>query len=162
MRQGLSAAKAAGAELLQSYGLGVLAHAYGKTGRDEEGLAALAQALDAAHDAGDRFYEAELHRLKGELLLERFESGNNSQVAAAETSWLTEAEACFHQAINVARRQQAKSLESRAVMSLSRLYQKQGKQGEARRMLDELYNWFTEGVDSKDLKEAKALIEIVS
>jgi len=162
LRQGLGAAKAAGAELLQSYGLGVLAHAYRKVGRDEEGLAALAQALDAAHGAGDRFYEAELHRLKGDLLLERFESGNNSQVVAAEPSWLTEAEACFHQAINVARRQQAKSLELRAVMSLSRLYQKQGKKGEARQMLVESYNWFTEGFDSKDLKEAKAHIESVS
>jgi predicted ATPase len=160
--QGLGAAKPAGAEMLQSYGLGVLAHAYGKVGRDEEGLAALAQALDAAHGAGDRFYEAELHRLKGELLLKRVESGNNSQVAAAEPSWLTEAEACFHQAINVARRQQAKSLELRAVISLSRLCQKQGNREEARQMLDESYNWFTEGFDSKDLKEAKELIENVS
>ena len=94
--------------------------------------------------------------------MERFESGNNSQVVADEPSWLAEAEACFHQAINVARRQQAKSLELRAVMSLSRLCQKQGKREEARQMLDESYNWFTEGFDSKDLKEAKALIEIVS
>jgi len=162
LRQGVSAAKAAGAELLQSYGLGVLAHAYGKAGREEEGLAELAHALDVAHDAGDRFYEAELHRLKGELLLGRFESGNNSQVAAAEPSWPAEAEACFHQAINVARRQHAKSLELRAVMSLSRLYQKQGKREEARQMLAESYGWFTEGFDSKDLKEAKALIESVS
>jgi len=162
LRQGLGAAKAAGAELLQSYGFGVLAQAYGKVGRDEEGLAALAQALDAAHGAGDRFYEAELHRFKGELLLKRFESGNNFRGAAAEPSGLVEAEACFHQAINVARSQQAKSLELRAVMSLSRLYQKKGKQGEARQMLAESYNWFTEGFDSEDLKEAKALIESVS
>ena len=72
---------------------------------------------------------------------------------------MEEAEACFHKAIEIARKQQAKSLELRAVMSLSRLWQQQGKKDEARQMLAKVYNWFTEGFDTKDLQEAKALLE---
>ena len=119
----------------------------------EEGLSALAQALDVTHKTGEHFYEAELHRLKGELIL-----GTGGQQAL-------EAEACFYQAIDVARCQEAKSLELRAVMSLSRLWQKQGKKAkkeEAWQMLAEIYGWFTEGFDMADLKEAKALLDTLS
>jgi predicted ATPase len=93
-------------------------------------------------------WEAEIHRLKGELLLD------------SECS--SEAETCFLHAIDIARRQSAKSLELRAVMSLGRLFQRQGKRNEARQILVEIYGWFTEGFDTADLKEAKALLEELS
>jgi len=101
----------------------------------------------------DRFYEAELYRLKGELTLKQ------SRVESLASSAQKEAEGCFHKAIAIARRQNAKSLELRAVMSLARLWQQQGKQSEAHKLLSEIYNWFTEGFDTKDLQEAKALLE---
>ena len=107
----------------------------------------LAEALDAAHKNGERYNEAELYRLKGELLL----------ALSAENQ--SEAEVCFRQAIDIACQQSAKSLELRAVMSLSRLWQKQDKKEEARKMLAEIYGWFTEGFETRDLKEAKALLE---
>ena len=92
----------------------------------------------------------------GELTLQRFKvPGSKFKVAEPQA----EAEACFHKAIGIARRQQAKSLELRAVMSLSRLWQQQGKPHEAHQMLAELYGWFTEGFDTKDLQEAQVLLE---
>jgi predicted ATPase len=97
------------------------------------------------------FCEAELYRLKGQLTLQSQVESHKSKVE--------EAEACFLKAIEVARRQQAKSLELRAVMSLARLWRRQGKQHEAHKMLEEIYNWFTEGFDTKDLQEAKGLLE---
>ena len=100
---------------------------------------------------GERFYAAELYRLKGELTLAQ------SSVQRLESSVQKEAEACFHKAIEIARQQSEKSLELRAVMSLSRLWQ-QGKKKEAHEMLAEVYGWFTEGFDTKDLQEAKALL----
>jgi len=100
-----------------------------------------------AHISGARFYQAEVHRIKGELLL--------AQDAADKGG----AEACFQNALQVARGQSAKSLELRAAMSLSRLWQKQGKIEEARNLLGEVYSWFTEGFDTADLKEAKLLLE---
>jgi predicted ATPase len=126
-----------------------LAEAFGKGGHTEEALAILTEGLAAADKTGEHWWDAELHRLKAELML----------VQEADEA---EVEACFHQAIDVARRQQAKSFELRATMSLSRLWQKQGKVEEAREMLQEIYNWFTEGFDTRDLKEAKALLEELS
>jgi predicted ATPase len=99
-------------------------------------------------ETGERYYEAEIHRLKGELLLMQGDE------AEAETS--------FHKAIEVARRQSAKSWELRATVSLCRLWQKQGKVDEARQMLAEIYGWFTEGFDTPDLQEARALLEELS
>jgi predicted ATPase len=110
----------------------------------------LTEALAYTHTTGERFYEAELHRLKGELLL-----------ALSSENHLA-AEACFQQALEVARRQQAKSLELRVAMSLSRLWQCQGKRAEARQLLAEIYGWFTEGFDTADLLEAKALLEALT
>jgi predicted ATPase len=98
-------------------------------------------------DKGERFWEAELYRLKGELLL------------AGSAVHDTEAEISFRQAFDVARHQQAKSLELRAAMSLSRLWQRQGKRAEAQQLLAEVYGWFTEGFDTPDLQEAKALLD---
>jgi serine/threonine protein kinase/predicted ATPase len=144
MWQGLAGWRALGGELWRPTLLALLADAYGKAGRSAKALAVLAEALALANKNGERPYEAELYRLKGEFLL------------ASPTENQAEAEACFRQAIAIARRQSAKSLELRAVMSLSRLYQKQGKQAEARPMLAEIYGWFTEGLDTADLVEAAA------
>ncbi len=110
------------------------------------------------HKTGERVWEAELYRLKGQLTLQKFQvSGSKFQVPPNPQAE-AEAEACFLKAIEVARKQQAKSLELRAVMSVSRLWQRQGKKAEARQMLAEIYGWFTEGFDTKDLQEAKALL----
>jgi len=163
IRQGLATYQAAGAGILQSYYLVLLAEAYGKAGRAEEGLAALAEALTVVDNTGERFYEAELYRLRGELTLaqsrvQRLASSvQNPQSAFCNPQ--SEAEAHFLKAIEIAQRQQAKSLELRAVMSLSRLWQQQGKKKEAHALLVEVYNWFTEGFDTKDLQEAKALLD---
>jgi TOMM system kinase/cyclase fusion protein len=147
MHQGLAAFRTTGARVALPMYLAMLAEAYRKGGQPEEGLRVLAEALAAIHKNGARFYEAQLHQLKGELLL------------AASTAHQTEAEACFHQALAIARHQLAKSLELRAAMSLARLWQQQGKQVEARQLLAPIYGWFMEGFDTADLQEAKALLE---
>ncbi len=123
------------------------------------GLKQLTQADYPAtiNNSGERYYEAEMHRLKGELTLQKFRvSGSQFQVQNSPES---EAEECFLKAIGIAREQQAKSLELRAVMSLSQLWQSHGKKEEAHRMLAEIYGWFTDGFSSVDLKEARALLE---
>jgi hypothetical protein len=109
-------------------------------------------------------YEAELYRLYGELSLrmgEREKGGKGEDISHSPTPPFAPSspEACFLKAIEIARRQQAKSLELRATVSLARLWQQQGKQHAARNTLSEIYNWFTEGFDTKDLQEAKALLE---
>jgi predicted ATPase len=146
MRQGLDVCRTTGTGVLQAWPLALLAEAYGKMGQVEEGLATLAEALEGIHRTGERWYEAELYRLKGTLTLQ-------SKVPSLKSQVEEEAEACFHKAIEIARHQQAKSLELRAVMSLARLWQQQGKRDEARQMLAEIYGWFTEGFDTKDLQE---------
>jgi TOMM system kinase/cyclase fusion protein len=150
MRQGLAALQATGGEVRRQLFLPLLAEAYGGIGQSEEGLNVLAEALSAVEKTRGRFYEAELYRLRGELLLAR----------SAEHH--TEAETCFRQSLNIARRQQAKSWELRAGLSLSRLWQQQGKGDEARELLAEIYSWFTEGFDTADLQEARALLEELS
>jgi predicted ATPase len=149
LQQGLTAWKAAGSETYRTYFLALLAEALGEEGRVEEGLAVLSEALEQMHATGEGLHGAELHRLQGEFLLRR---------EAAEAAD-REPEACFRRALAIARRQQARSLELRAAMSLTRLYQKQGRPGEARPMLGECHGWFTEGFDTPDLQEAKALLE---
>src|SRR5581483_152829 len=151
MRQSLAALRSTGAELRHPYYLALLADACGKVEQTEEGLAALAEAQARVDKTGERWYEAELYRLKGELTLQSESKTPDSCTA--------EAEACFQQALGVARHQEAKSLELRAATSLARLWQQQGKQTEARYLLAPVYNWFTEGFDTKDLQEAKALLE---
>jgi predicted ATPase len=152
MRQGLAAYRTTGADLIRTYFLALLAEAYGKEGQPEEGLNVLAEALALVGKTGERHYEAELYRVKGALTLQSKIQGPNSTVEA-------EAEECFLKAIEIARQQQAKSLELRAVMSLARLWQQRGKKDEARQLLAEVYHWFTEGLDTKDLQEAKALLD---
>ena len=128
----------------------LLAEAYGKVGKIKEGFVSLAEAQKAMEKTGLWFFEAELHRTRGELLL--------MQEIPDERN----AEDEFRKAIEIARRKQAKSLELRAAFSLSRLWQKRGKKEEARNILSEIYGWFTEGFDTGDLKEAKALLEELS
>ncbi|HJY80173.1 MAG TPA: hypothetical protein VKK81_03710, partial [Candidatus Binatia bacterium] len=132
--------------------------AYGKAGQAEDGLATLAEALTVVDNSGERFYEAELYRLRGELTLAQ----SSVQSLESRVQKEREAEECFLKAIEIARKQQAKSLELRAVMSLSRLWQQLGKQQEAHQLLSEIYNWFTEGFETKDLQEAKALLNELS
>ena len=127
--------------------LAILAQAYSRAGHTREGLRILAEAMTAVHNNEEHYCEAELYRLKGELLL---------QSGMAETE---KAEACFRQALDTARHQQAKSLELRAVMSVAHLWQRQGKRAEAHQVLAEIYSWFTEGFDTRELQEAKTLLE---
>ncbi len=162
VRQSLASWRATGAEIARPYFLALLAEAHGKVGQAGEGLKVLTEALDMAEKNGERFYEAELYRLKGELSLKSRQVEDKSQTSQDKSevrSPESEAEECFLKAIEIARKQQAKSLELRAVMSLSRLWQSQGKKEEARQMLAEVYGWLTEGFDTKDLLEAKALLE---
>jgi len=164
--EGITILKTIGIELRRPYSLALLTEAYEKTGQVEEGLMALAEALETVDKTGERFYEAELYRLYGELSLrvgetanrrtgEKFEVAPSPDLPVAPLS----PEACFLKAIEVTQKQQAKSLELRASMSLARLWRQQGKRVEGHRILSKVYEWFTEGFDTKDLQEAKALLE---
>ena len=147
--QSLMTYRATGAEHLRPYWLALLAEAQGILGEREAGLAMLTEALALVDTTGARWYEAEIHRLKGALLLQR--SDNQA-----------EAENCFHNALDIARNQQAKSFELRAATSLAQLWQQQGKRQEAQDLLAPVYNWFTEGFDTVDLKDAKALLDALA
>jgi predicted ATPase len=125
------------------YHLALLAEALGQVGAVQEALTALAEALELSAATGERFHETELHRLRGKLL-----AGKPA-----------EAEACYRRALAVSRGQQGKTLELRALTSLSRLYRQQGRAAEARPLLEETYGWFTEGFDTHDLQEAKSLLD---
>jgi predicted ATPase len=146
IKQGLMDYRATGAEINRSYFLMLFAEAHGTIGEPEAGLTVLTEALAFMDTTGERWYEPELYRLKGELLLQQ-NSGNQA-----------DAETCFAQAMTIAQNQQAKSLELRAVTSLARLWQGQGKRQEAHDLLAPVYHWFTEGFDTADLKDAKALL----
>jgi predicted ATPase len=145
--QGLRVHRGTGAALIRPYFLALLAEAYGSMGQPEAGLTSLAEALILADTTGERWYQAELYRLKGELLLAQ--SPDNH----------TEAETCFQQALAIAQNQSAQSWELRAATSLARLWQQQGKRQEAHDLLAPVYYWFTEGFDTADLQEAKALLD---
>jgi len=145
-RRGIESHRATGGDAGPLSMFLLLADMWGKAGRTREGLSILAEALERAHSGDERYAEAEIHRLWGELLL--MEGMDEAEV-----------EQHFLQAIEVAQRQQAKSWELRATVSLCRLWQRQGKVDEARKILARIYNWFTEGFDTADLKEAKVLLE---
>lgn len=127
------------------YYLLLLAEAYAAVGDEKAGLATLNEALSAARDSGECWFESETHRLRSELLLIQGEAES-------------EIEGCFSQALDVASQQKAKSLELRIVMSSSPLWRRQGRQAEALQMLTTAYNWFTEGFDTPDLKDARRLL----
>ena len=147
VRQGIAACRATGAALLVPYLCTLLADVSDHLGHTEDGLQALAEAHTLVEQHEERWWEAEIYRLRGVLLLR--------QTGTPQA----EAEAWLQRALDVARRQEAKSLELRAAMSLSRLWQQQGKQAEARALLAPVYGWFTEGFDTADLQEARALLE---
>jgi predicted ATPase len=151
MRQGLASWQATGSETYRTYYLALLAEALGRAGRAGEGLDVVAEALALVRRTGEGLYEAELHRLRGVLLLQE-PSGEGDAPAA-------EAETCFRQALASARRQGAKSLELRAVMSLARLQRDQGRPAEGRELLAAAYGGFIEGWVTPDLRDAKALLE---
>src|SRR5262249_23435704 len=150
IHQGLIAVRATGSVGHLPHFLALLAEAYGTMEQPEAGLTVLNEALTLANTTGARWYEPELHRLKGELLLQQSSSNQ------------TEVESCFHQAIAIAQNQQAKSFELRAATNLARLWQSQGKREEARQVLGDVYGWFTEGFDTADLQDAKALLDELS
>jgi DNA-binding SARP family transcriptional activator/predicted ATPase len=145
IREGMAAFHAMGAEYMRPYLLTLLAEQYAKVGDVEQGLTLLAEALAMVDKSGERWYEAEIYRTRGELLLMHGEDAD--------------AEAAFVRARAVARSQEAKSPELRAVMSVARLWQRQARHAEARQMLAEIYSWFTEGFDTPDLQDARALLE---
>ena len=146
--QGLRDYRATGAQLALPHYLALLAEAYGIMGQPDAGLTVLTEALTLVDQTGVRLWEAELYRLKGALLCQQ--SSDNHREAAT----------CFQHAMALARNQQAKSWELRAATSLARLWQQQGKYDEARQVLGDVYHWFTEGLETADLQEAKALLDL--
>jgi len=147
MHEGLAIYRATDAALYLPYLLTLLAETYGAASQPDAGLRLLDEAHTVIDSTQERFYEAEVHRVQGALVL----------VQAADQH--AQAETCFQHALAIARRQQARSWELRAAMSLSRLWQQQGKQAEARALLAPIYGWFTEGFDTADLQEARALLD---
>jgi len=196
LRQGLAAYRATGAELVMTRFIALLAEAWGKVGQSEEGLSVLPEAFAIMNSNGERDYEAELYRIKGTLTLQGAKpkakiypelsrrSKRQKKLSVSHSQPLAphiqaeveqEAEGYFLKAIDIARQQQAKSLELRAVMSLVRLRQQQvthasrstqqvscNRLNEAQRQLSEVYHWFTEGLDTKDLQDAKALLNTLA
>jgi predicted ATPase len=155
MQHGLAAHQATGAAAFRPYFLALLAEGYGQAGQAAEGLHVLDEALAAAHQHAEHFYTAELYRLQGELLLQ---SGGQPRISRVSVPHAEKAEACFQQALGIARQQQARSLELRAAVSLSRLWQQQGKRAAARALLTPVYAWFAEGFDTADLHLAQTLL----
>jgi len=149
MRLGLQAFRTMGGVLLSSYFSGLLAEAYAVAGQPEEGLNVFA---GVDYDL-EPWWEAELYRLKGELILKQ------RDLQSVQHDEQDEAAACFRRSLAITRTQKAKSLELRTVMSLSRLWLRQSKRSEARRALEEIVAWFSEGFDTPDLREAKMLLE---
>ena len=146
IHDGLTILKDIGSWLLYQQELSLLAETYLKAGKISEGLAVIEEALTMVRDKGFLLEEPEIHRIKGELLLSKGGASDEAQV-------------CFHQAIEIARRLRAKAWELRATMSLCRLWQSQGKGKQAKALLSDIYNWFTEGFGYTDLQEAKVLLE---
>ena len=149
IHQGLGAVQNTGQKLYHPYHLALLAEAYGQAGQPDRGLTCLAEALTLVEATEERWWEAEVYRLKGELL------------RRLPLPDIPQATACVHQALAVARRQQAKALELRAALSLSRLWQQQGERDQAQQVLTEVYSWFTEGFETPDLQEARRWLERV-
>jgi len=146
MHQGLAAKRAGGAEIKVPYYLGLLADAYSQIGRVTDALPLLADALDRVEHTGERWFEAELRRLKGEVLM-----------ALAPP----QSETSLREALAVAHAQGAKLWELRASTSLARLWRDQGKRTEAYDLLGPIFGWFTEDFDTPDLNEAKALLDLL-
>jgi predicted ATPase len=151
LRDGLNALRQTGAGIVVPHFTIWLAEAYGKAGRFDEAFSTLDEASSLVYGCKELFNEAELHRIRGELLLAA--SGDPNPTAA------TEAETCFNEARQTAHRQRSRSLELRAATSLASLLRRQGRREEARGILAPVYQWFTEGLDTADLREALALLD---
>jgi predicted ATPase len=149
MARSIEVYQAIGTRFMLSMRYTLEAEAFFRSNQLEQASQLLRQAEDFIEETGERFYQAETMRMKGETILR------------LDPNRMEEAEACFSQALRAAGWQKAKALELRAAMSLARLWQNQGRLAEAHKVLAEVYNWFTEGFDSPDLKEAKALLEIL-
>jgi predicted ATPase len=169
IRRGMTTWRATGAELGWPGFLAWLAEAYGRGGQPAEGLRALAEALAAAEKTGQRYWDAELHRLYGELSLrdrepETGRTGDTKPLSASPLPRfpVSSPEESFQKAIDIAQQQQAKALELRAAVSLARLWQQRGENAEARRLVEEIYGWFTEGFDTSDLQAAEALLRALA
>ena len=158
MREGLAAHQATGTEMARPHFLILLGEALGKARQSEEGLQVLEEALALIDRKGEKCYLAEVYRVKGELILMRAEKA----VGHSESPAVREAEACFQQSIRIAQQQKAISYELRTSMSLARLYQKQDQQEKARDLLAPIFSSFSEGADTGDLSEAKALLADLS
>jgi predicted ATPase len=150
IREALASSLAIGTKQQHGYFLALLSEALNKTRRLDEALEAIKEGMEVTARNNEPFYEAELYRLKGDALV------------MANVASPTDAESCFHRAIEIARQQQAKSFELRAVMSLARLWREQGKREQGRELLEEIYAWFTEGFDTPDLKDARMLVDELS
>jgi predicted ATPase len=145
IREALAALQRRGATLHRPYGLAYLGEALALQGEYVPALAVLGEGFETIDTTGERWWEAELHRVNG--------------IALCGLNRLEEGQAAFEDALRIARHQQAKSLELRAATSLARLWGEQGRRIEARELLAPVYGWFTEGFDTADLKEAKALLD---
>jgi predicted ATPase len=150
IQESLATLRTTGFDVRRSYYLALLADVCGRAARPEAGQSAVAEALAFAEESGERWWEADLYRLKGELLL------------AQSTENRAETEACFHRALDVAQRQSAKTFELRAAASLARLWADEGRRDEAHDLLAPVYGWFTEGFDTADLQDAKALLDALA
>jgi predicted ATPase len=147
LQQALASWQSTGAEMQLPYFLSHLAAAYGRASRAGEGLHLVAEAQEIIQNTGEWVHDAEVRRVQGELLL------------AVSPDHHEQAQDCFLHACTLARRQQAKSWEQRAASSLARLWQRQGKRAEAIALLQPVYDWFTEGFDTADLRAAQALLD---
>ncbi|WP_036019197.1 adenylate/guanylate cyclase domain-containing protein [Paraburkholderia mimosarum] len=156
LREGLSAEQSAGGAEHRSYFLTLFAECQWKAGDAEGGLRTIEEAMAFVATTGERFYEAEVHRVKGTVLLGASGDGGRPHACSDE------AQACFLKAIAVARAQGARSLELRAASSLARLWQRAGKTGEARQVLSEVFDTFTEGFDTRDVREARELLDALA
>lgn len=162
MQDGLAALQQQQTKLVRPHFLALLVESFDKNRQMEEGLAILDEALGMAKTNGEGYYEAELYRLKGELLLSRSDRGVRNiggGRVAVPAAWFENAQQCFQQAIEIAQRQKAKSLELRAVISLAHLYKQNARREQARQLVAEVYNYFNEGLDTGDLRQAKALLD---
>jgi predicted ATPase len=173
IHQGMATWQASGAQTFHAWWLALVADGYKEEGKPDEGLATLTEAFTRIEQTEERFYASELYRLKGELTLQKGTRAWRRGIGSPSSPTPSlkphdprteeqEAEGYFLQAIEIAKKQQAKSWELRATTSLARLWQQQGKQAEAHQLLSDIYGWFTEGFDTKDLQEAKALLEELS
>ncbi len=147
MQQALAELVQIGTEFAAPQRLAMLAQGLRKVGRRDDALGALGLAVAQAEQQGQHYYDAELHRLRAEILLE------------LDRNAVEEAEALFGRSLEIARRQEAKSFELRTATSLARLWHRQSKGAAARNLLAPVYDWFTEGFDTQDLKDAKALLD---